>query len=313
MKMKNLLSAVLILLCVAVLANAQATSNSSRSAIPQSPEAQNKAQINENNQMNAGFNRNARNQMARRAFIVDMLPPAPRASRAARKLLAVSEADKLQFAEFLKQPKTGLIRLYSQSDCVDENGKSVVDAKNDSCILRSELPASGASYSFRKKEHQQIELSDLQFKDGWLMSPGHVTQGIFTSLGNVDLATISLESVTAKFLTSFAPATTISKAEEQLKTLVQGISSDKQIYRALLPAKDNTTYLLRSIAYRGDFLREVSLTKGGGRVVSQFPEDKRVDVVVAFRIVRRETDGSLVLLWKELQRQDSPFLKKEKK
>lgn len=45
---------------------------------------------------------------------------------------------------------------------------------------------------------------------------------------------------------------------------------------------DNHTYILRSISY------------------------ERFDVLVAFRMVRKDTDGSLILLWKKLKRIPHP-------
>jgi len=43
--------------------------------------------------------------------------------------------------------------------------------------------------------------------------------------------------------------------------------------------------------------------------------DKRMDLIVAFRVVGRETNGSVTILWKELNRLDAPkilFAKNEK-
>jgi hypothetical protein len=37
--------------------------------------------------------------------------------------------------------------------------------------------------------------------------------------------------------------------------------------------------------------------------------DKRVDVTLAFRVIRIGEDGSVTILWKELQRKEAPKLK----
>ncbi|MEP6903577.1 MAG: hypothetical protein ABJA66_17775 [Actinomycetota bacterium] len=44
--------------------------------------------------------------------------------------------------------------------------------------------------------------------------------------------------------------------------------------------------------------------------------DNRIDLTLAFRVIRKEPDGGITLLWKEIERQKSPpikFPKREKK
>ncbi len=42
--------------------------------------------------------------------------------------------------------------------------------------------------------------------------------------------------------------------------------------------------------------------------ISKLADDKRIDLTIAFRVVGKEKDGSQIVIWKELNRQNSPEL-----
>jgi hypothetical protein len=63
------------------------------------------------------------------------------------------------------------------------------------------------------------------------------------------------------------------------------VTSNGAIYIDRVPALVSTTYVLRSVNYRGS------------------------DVLVAVRVVRQDTDGSMILLWKLLKKFPKPELK----
>lgn len=44
-------------------------------------------------------------------------------------------------------------------------------------------------------------------------------------------------------------------------------------------------------------------------VFLQLVSDKRIDLLVAFRIIREDEDGSVSILWKEISRQNAPTIK----
>ena len=231
---------------------------------------------------------------------------APPMSSEARKLIAPNPEDSRKFSDFLKQPKTGMIRLFSQNDCAASS--RVIDVSSETCFARSTIMGKGSAYSFREKGYRPRTLADLQLKDNWLIASGYATQGILVSLGDVELSKVTLETDAMRFLISFIPAVSVEEADKQLQKLTEGIHAEKHLYRTLLPAAENTTYVLRSIAYRGNFSR--SVTAPGGRIwrIDPIAGDDRVDTIIAFRIVRRDTDNSLTLLWKELERKNSPKL-----
>jgi hypothetical protein len=61
-----------------------------------------------------------------------------------------------------------------------------------------------------------------------------------------------------------------------------GATVDEVTYKSRLPVEVNTTFLLRSINY------------------------DRTDILVAFRVVRKDADGSVILAWKLLKKYAIP-------
>lgn len=218
-----------------------------------------------------------------------------RISREQKKRLAPDAADWQRHETFLRQPKTGLIKLFPDVGC--EENAAIVRA-DELCL--SQIPMSGF-YSFREKEHTSDYLSDIRLKDGILITDGLLTQGILVALGDVALENISLSSGGMKFLNEFTPETQGVKALDQTKQIIRGIRAGEHTYRKALPARENMTYALRAIAYRGRFIQVLH-----GFPYDMLAGDDRVDITVAFRVLKKDAAGNYTLLWKELDRKDAP-------
>lgn len=217
------------------------------------------------------------------------------------KLLAPNRIDVERFTDFLRQPNTGIIKLAADYGCAENT--NVVEASEE--CLKYTMPGAGSSYSFRIKNYRIRRLADITFTDNSFQATGVVLHGIFADIGDVPMENVSLNTKGIKFLLDFKPESDSGKAAEVDRLLRQGIEKDGFTYRRSLPAKDNTTYILRSIAYRGSFPRAV-----GNLSYNEFDFDKRKDIIAAFRIIRRDYDGSVTILWKELIRNESPKMKK---
>ena len=163
-------------------------------------------------------------------------------------LLSPSEEDQANYAEFLRQPDTGLIRLLPR-----EKYDSTVYRKNTKGIT---ISGGGAYYSFARKTHEWGYGNDIGLEAGKLDTVAY--SGTLLLLGDVPLESVSLESPVAQ-------------------TLASPSSTDNARNRSQVSAKSNTTYLLRSF------------------------DDTRSDLLVAFRVVRVDTDGSAIILWKLLK------------
>jgi hypothetical protein len=223
------------------------------------------------------------------------LPIKPKRTQEQEMRLRPSTQDLNQFASFLQQPKTGLIRLLPDSGC-----------QSDTKIIRtaeqcaSYIPGS-SFYSFREREYTLEGLADVRYKNGTLISDPLYGQGILLMLGDISLDGISLEADGLKDLSRYQPATESESALKQFTELSAGVINGKYLFRNVAPLGENVTYALRVIAYRGDFARTI------------LEEDERKDILVAFRIVRNERDNGITLLWKELSRKESPQLAHHRK
>lgn len=241
------------------------------------------------------------------------IPSISREARARiRAILSPDARDAAKYKDFLRGKNTGLFRLFPDFDC---ESKNVVRADGECASL-----VSGSwNYSFRRKNYSDIDFLDIQFKDGNLISKGLLAQGILARLGDVALEDISSTSAGVKFLLDFAPANQIADAKKQFVQISRGIeSADGYKYSNSVRAAENTTYILRAVAYRRKVNSQEfseSMTRRAFRLANLNFADKRIDITIAFRIVRHEQNGSITILWKEINRQDAPkivFAKNEK-
>lgn len=169
------------------------------------------------------------------------------------------------------------------------------------------MPGHGSAYSFRVSNYRISRLSDLQFAEGNFVASGVLKHGILVGIGDVPLENVDLNSAGLGHLNSFQPVADMVKAVEVGRTLRDGLEKDGYYYAQEMRAVDSMTYVLRSVAYRGSIMRSVS-----GFVYDEMDFDKRRDVTVAFRIVRRHDDGGVTILWKELARKTAPLLLKRR-
>ena len=143
-----------------------------------------------------------------------------------------------------------------------------------------------AYYSFTKKEHSynsipQIELSQKSLSVGF----AGADYGFIANLGEISLAGVSKETLEVNFLANYKPPTNEPEVRlEQLKT--RDYNVDGIIYKRNLPAIVGHAYVLRAISF----------------------DD--ADILVAFRIHRKDTDGSLIIFWKLLETFEIPHLER---
>jgi hypothetical protein len=111
-----------------------------------------------------------------------------------------------------------------------------------------------------------------------------VNYGMLLNLGNVSLDQVTTEDHRVSFMVSYDPPTQEEKARVEYGHFGKGLTVGDVQYRKRVDAVVENTYVLRSI----DFFKS--------------------DVLVAFRVVRKDSDGSLILAWKLLKKYPTPKL-----
>ena len=216
------------------------------------------------------------------------------------KLLGVEKDDQKKFASFLQQTDTGLTKLIVDRGCAES--PNVYNISED--CLKYSMPGAGSSYSFREKSYRLHRLSDLTYDGEDFHSSGILSHAIMTGVGDVALEDISAQTKPLKFLADFKAADDFEQARQIDKTLSDGIENESFFYSRNIKAKENSTYILRVIAYRGSIYRALD-----GLVYDELDFDDRRDLTVAFRVVRRNAE-SITILWKIISNQKAPALKK---
>ncbi|MFN0138868.1 MAG: hypothetical protein ACKVQW_02120 [Pyrinomonadaceae bacterium] len=213
--------------------------------------------------------------------------------------LSPSENVLSRYQHFLKQSNSGIFKLSSDTSCANN---LVVTAASGQCAA-NKVPGGGTAYSFRFNSHRLLHLADITLEKDVLKTDGARQQGLMVSLGDLDLEQVTTETRGLRYLLDFKPGA--SKAEMQRidQQLSTGIEVDGFIYRLGFYVETGTTFALRSIAYRGKLMRSVK-----GVVYDEMDYDKRKDILVVFRIVEKDPNGDITVVWRELSRKDAPVL-----
>jgi hypothetical protein len=210
-----------------------------------------------------------------------------------KKLLTVSAEELQKHQAFLRQPDTGLFKLLT----IDELRLAIHDVKAQQAFPH--LVGLGAFFSFAKRTHNADEWAQIRWKDGafhpaytemkrtTVVSSGGMAQSfaytsgygfaVFTALGNVALEEVTLQQSAVQALTALMPATQYQDFIHQVQQARAGFQIASHRYQSSIPARADTTYVMRAINY------------------------KKADVIVVFRVVQQDADGSLHILWRQLK------------
>lgn len=189
--------------------------------------------------------------------------------------LDVSDADRTAYTDLLALPDTGLIRLLPR-DIFDSEAYK----KNKRTIT---IRGGGAYYSFVKKTHEYGYGSDIELDhDNLLVGFAGYDYGMILKLNDVPLKDLTAQHVEAATLINYqVPTNDPEIRHEQMRfgkgTVIDGFALSRRVI-----AEVGATYLLRSIDYDTS------------------------DVLVAIKVVRKDTDGSLIIAWKLLKNFPTP-------
>ena len=194
-----------------------------------------------------------------------------------KQFLEPTDADRTQFATLLAQPSTGLIRLLPR----ETFDASVVKDKTTTLETRG----GGAYYSFKRLTHEYGYGSDIELASNYLSVGGFggYSYGMLLKLGDIGLEDLTSQLPAVRTLLEYAPARTEADARAEHRKFGAGADMQGFMFKSRLPLEIDTTYLLRSLNY---------------------PDS---DIVVGFRVVRKDSDGSIIGAFKVLKEFSAPM------
>jgi hypothetical protein len=212
-------------------------------------------------------------------------------TKSEKQLLTPSTNDLDRFADFLRQPDSGLIKIFP------ENRRGVVSVQQ---LERAQSPGFinfASTYSFTKTKHGQslqgyvdpgLGWGEIKFDaDALTTAFTRSSIGLLVSLGDVPLEKITVATAGAAAIADFKPPRDFTEERQFIRACREGFQFKGFVYRASLPATVNNTYVLRSI------------------------NNERADIFVALRIIREDEDGSLTMLWRKLKTNPKPSWKRK--
>jgi hypothetical protein len=193
--------------------------------------------------------------------------------------LEPTKEERAAFASFLAQPGTGMTRLLPR-ETFDDAGPS----KRSPLTTRG----GGSYYSFTNLTHEYGYGSDINFsRDEFSVGFAGADFGWLVALGDVPLEPLSIEHPALQYLDALVTPSSEPEARVAQRKTSGGVRHGEYAYWSRVPAAVGTTYGIRSINYGGS------------------------DVLVAFRVLSKDDDGSVVLLWKNLRTYPVPRLTRE--
>lgn len=203
-----------------------------------------------------------------------------------KRRLYPTDAERASLAALLREDGAGLMRLLPYTRCTAD--PRILHVEPPPCLEQVPPVAGGGSfYSFRKKKHNvapqaDIALHENTFNVGFMK---HML-GLLTTVGDVPLESVTLETDAVRPFLKFVPAQTQQETAQEFMRSRAWLKSPGYAYGPSAPVRENATYVLRAIAFDPN-------------------GTKPKDVLVAFRVTRKDRDGAVTIAWKQLQKPKS--------
>lgn len=140
----------------------------------------------------------------------------------------------------------------------------------------------GSYYSFTTKSHDYQKIAQVGLEQNALrVGFAGADYGFIADLGEIALADVITETAEVNFLLNYKPPTNEPDVRiEQRKAW--NYETDGLTFKSSVPAIVEHSYVLRSISF-GD-----------------------ADILVAFKVYRKDADGSLIIFWKNIKDFETP-------
>ncbi len=230
-------------------------------------------EFDERNKILDAWVRNSENQ---RDTYKSGLPTNNKLSKADIIKLTPPKEDFEKYTQFLKNRKTGIVKLLDLSNCDNR----IVAANDTRCLEVPQIIGNGSLYSFSARSYLNLRAMDIRLEDEKFSVWYPLNYALFSELGDVPLETLNLtEEIRA--LKQFVITKDVSKIAAQKKHFEKGVNIGGRLFTGEATVQNETTYLLRSGKY-------------------QLMQRAFEETIVAFRVIRKDADGSVVLIWRKM-------------
>ncbi|MEA5620037.1 hypothetical protein VB711_19620 [Cronbergia sp. UHCC 0137] len=208
------------------------------------------------------------------------------------------------YAQFLKLPNTGIFRVLTDSAY-----------RHQPNTLQNRLSASVRdSYPFlslsKAKGDIKISLALQIVGDHFNLRSEGIDYGFMTNLGDIPLEKLdqSLKNVASpigEFFLNYQPPTGLEALQVDKRRFLTGKNQNwpqGQVLLSDLKAELNHTYLVRWVQFQ---IPEI-ISPQNSRDRQQLAQIPSSDIILAFRPVRRHSNGSYTILWRLIQQFPSP-------
>ena len=237
-----------------------------------------------------------------------MPPPEPKLSDEEKqrilKLRKVDAADIERYKALLKQDDAGIFKIFPDLGCVS---KTVVSIAAECAKF---VPLS-SSFTFRTNNYSDAVYHDIHYENERIVSNSFFSQGVFVTVGDEPIEAIDLSHPALKYLVSIEPDADPKSAKDHARAYMTGLEADGYKFADHFVPLENATYAMRMMAYRlSNPLKPISdETTTAEMMLHSLTFDKRVDIVVLFRVLRRDENSGLTIVWKQLSRADAGKIK----
>ncbi len=221
-----------------------------------------------------------------------------------------------QFRSVLKDRRTKIASIYQLLDCHRSLTISVNQAEK--CSDLPYISGNGSFYSFRLRTNVNErtfpgidpDRADMQYSEGAMRVGGPKVQGLIAEVPTRTGSLIVDASLVARLKAHKIPSDHRG-FNEQRREIQAGVDIGRHKFSNAVPVKVNSTYLLRSVAFRSFAVAQMFTKEDRDRILSKTDiGDLRRDIIVVFTVVGEEPDGSLILIWRTLSEKDAPVLKR---
>lgn len=158
-------------------------------------------------------------------------------------------------------------------------------------LLENKISIRGgaAYYSFTNESHDynetpQIELQNGDFSVGFYGA----NFGFISDADEIPLSKITEQNKNLSFLINYRPPTIESEARNEYRKAGKGFDANGASYKKQISAIVGHAYVLRAVSF------------------------DEADTLVAFKVYRKDTDGSLIIFWKNIENFETPKLERNK-